>query len=529
MWLKRKCMETFNTATVRKLSLLRLLIAVFMFFALSSGVVYAVYQWRANRVNGPTDPWFASYVDVTATPMYAFENLGSTSHKDAILSFIVSMPGKPCMPSWGGAYTLYQASVSLDLDRRIARLQEQGGSVAVSFGGKLNQELADNCTNIQALYTAYQSVIDRYKIDTIDLDLEGSTLSNAAAMVRRAQAIYRLQSVRRAAGGKLAVWLTLPVTTQGLSQAGTNAVATMLSHGVDLAGVNIMTMDFGQSLVSGQSMISGAESAAIQSVRQLGILYQQAGIYLNNGTLWSKLGLTPMIGQNDDSKEVFTVSDAKALNAFALSHHVGRMSMWSANRDLTCGGNYVTLSIVSNSCSGVNEGAAGNFADLLGYGFKGSIELSAGLITKADTKPAYLNTPDNPATSPYPIWSANSAYLEGTKVVWHHNVYQAKWWTQGDLPDDPVLQSWQTPWELIGPVLPGEKPVPQATLPAGTYPDWSGTVTYNAGDRVLFNGVPYQAKWWNQGQSPAAASSNPGGSPWAPLTQSQINAITNKT
>lgn len=90
---------------------------------------------------------------------------------------------------------------------------------------------------------------------------------------------------------------------------------------------------------------------------------------------------------------------------------------------------------------------------------------------------------------------------------------------------NPVLQQWQTPWELIGPVLPGEKPIPQPTLPEGTYPNWSGTAIYNTGDRVLFNGVPYQAKWWNTGQSPAAATSNPDSSPWVPLTQEQINTI----
>jgi chitinase len=41
----------------------------------------------------------------------------------------------------------------------------------------------------------------------------------------------------------------------------------------------------------------------------------------------------------------------------------------------------------------------------------------------------------------------------------------------------------------------------------------------------LFGGVPYQAKWWNQGNSPAAASSNADDSPWAPMTQAQIEAI----
>jgi len=220
---------------------------------------------------------------------------------------------------------------------------------------------------------------------------------------------------------------------------------------------------------------------------------------------------------------VFTRDDAKALNQFARSHGISRMSMWSANRDITCGSNYVDTKVVSDSCSGVNEGKQ-TFAALLGAGFNGSLSLSAGTVTKAEASSS-AQAPDNPATSPYQIWSPSGAYLEGTKVVWHHNVYQAKWWTQGDTPDNPVLQSWQTPWELVGPVLPGEKPIAQPTLPPGTYPNWDGGTAYNTGTRVLFNGVPYQAKWWNQGQSPAAASSNADNSPWVPLTQAQVNTI----
>jgi chitinase len=132
---------------------------------------------------------------------------------------------------------------------------------------------------------------------------------------------------------------------------------------------------------------------------------------------------------------------------------------------------------------------------------------------------------DNPKTSPYPVWAEANSYLEGTKIVWHHNVYVAKWWTQGDIPDNPVLNSWQTPWQLVGPVLKGEKPIVEPTVPVGTYADWDGATVYNTGDRAIFDGVPYQAKWWTQGDSPAAASSNPDSSPWTPLTIVQINQI----
>jgi chitinase len=196
--------------------------------------------------------------------------------------------------------------------------------------------------------------------------------------------------------------------------------------------------------------------------------------------------------------------------------------MWSANRDRACGGNYVDVQLVSDSCSGVAQDKQA-FAVILSEGFEGTISQSAGVITKADAKKALK--PDDPATSPYQIWKETGAYLQGTKVVWKHNVYEAKWWTQGDVPDNPVLQTWETPWQLIGPVLPGEKPIKQVTLPAGTYPEWKGTDAYDTGQRVLFKGVPYQAKWWNKGESPAAASSSADTSPWVPLTQAQINEV----
>lgn len=508
---------------LRRLSPWRVLLAILILSGLVTGGVFGVKRWLAEQPETSHSPWFAAYVDVTATPTFAFDQMGATANRDAVLSFIVSLPSNPCNPSWGGAYTMDQARGSLDLDRRIARLQQQGGSVAISFGGLNNKELAVGCTNQAKLQAAYKSVVERYNINTIDLDLENSGLTDDQAGTRRAAAIARLQSERRAAGKQLAVWVTLPVSPQGLSEAGTNAVTQLLKAHVDLAGVNAMTMDYGSSLPEGQGMLSGSKSALLQTQRQLGILYERQGIHLNSATLWSKIGATPMIGQNDIAREVFTLSDAKGLNQFAHSRGVGRLSMWSANRDVTCGGNYVNLQVVSDSCSGVDQGKQ-TFAALLGEGFSGSLSLSAGVVT-TDDKASTIQEPDDPATSPYQIWSTNNAYLEGTKVVWHHNVYQAKWWTQGDVPDSPVLQSYETPWELIGPVLPGEKPIPQPTLPKGTYPEWSGTVSYDTGKRVLFKGVPYQAKWWNKGESPAAATADANSSPWAPLTQKQIDQI----
>ncbi|MEY9951030.1 chitinase [Leifsonia sp. EB34] len=505
----------------RRLSPLRVIgAALVAIVVVSAGAVGL--QWWSARASVDVKPWFASYVDVTATPKYAFENLGSTSTKDAVLSFIVSDQTKPCTPSWGGAYTMSEARGSLDLDRRIARLQQQGGDVAVSFGGQRNEELAVGCTDPTELKNAYASVVDRYKVGTIDLDLEGEGLVNADAAARRATAIHDLQQERRADDKSLAVWLTLPVSPTGLTVDGTNAVAAMLKAKVDLAGVNLMTMDYGTAKAAGTSMAAISETALTAAQKQLGVLYDRAGTHQSDPRLWAKIGATPMIGQNDDRGQVFGLADARTLNAWAVSTGLGRMSMWSANRDKTCGSNYVDTSVVSDACSGVNQGKA-TFAGLLSKGFDGRIALGEGAVTTAE--PTSAAATDDPAHSPYPIWAASNSYLKGTKVTWHHNVYQAKWWTKGDVPDNPVLNAWETPWDLVGPVLAGEAPIPQPTLPAGTYPVWSGETAYDKGARILFGGMPFEAKWWTKGDSPDAASANPDSSPWAPLTQDEIDTI----
>lgn len=506
----------------RRLSPWRLLLALAGLGGVVAASLFGYRAWSETIVaSGSADPWFAGYVDVTATPTFDLAAL-SGSAKNPVLGFVVASADDACTPSWGAVHSLDDAATSLDLDRRIALLRERGGDVEVSFGGQANDELASVCTDPAKLQAAYAAVIDRYDVSTIDLDVEGAQLTDAAAAARRATAVAALQAQARAAGRDLAVWLTLPVGPGGLDQGGTDQVAAMLAAGVDLSGVNAMTMNFGAGMPDGGTVLSAATSALSGLHRQLDALYRASGTRLSSATLWRKVGATPMIGQNDVAGEVLSLSDAAALNGFAQKNGVGRLSMWSLNRDRTCSANYVDTGVASDSCSGVDQGDA-TFADVLSAGFTGRPSASAGTVTTPEPVDTAALV-DDPATSPYPVWSPDGAYSAGTKIVWHHAVYRAKWWTQGDVPDDPVLQEWETPWVLIGPVLPGETPVPVPTLPPGTYPDWDGQTIYNAGDRVLFEGTPFEAKWWTQGDSPAAAAADSASSPWRALDVSKIQA-----
>ncbi|MDF9277962.1 glycosyl hydrolase family 18 protein [Arthrobacter sp. EH-1B-1] len=506
----------------RRLSPVRLTVLVAIVGTLVASTVVGWNRLEDVRAAANGGSWFAGYVDATATPFYPFEQPASEQGKSVVLSFIVADPAEDCRPSWGAAYSLDEAQSELDLDRRIARLIQDGGEVAVSFGGLINNELARTCTDVRQLTSAYRAVVERYNLTTIDLDIEGEDLADSEAAARRAEAVAALQEERRADGKPLNVWLTLPVAPSGLTLQGTDAVTTMLEGGVDLAGVNIMTMDYGGSREPGVSQLDASVAAARATHAQLGILYDRAGTSLGPQTLWKKIGLTPMIGQNDVPAEVFDLEAAAAFNAFALETGVGRMSMWSLNRDATCSDNYGNAKIVSDSCSGIEQDGT-LFADVLGAGFEGRAATLNSAPTTDEPTPELVV--DDPETSPYPIWSEEATYVLDDRVVWRGKVYSAKYWTSGDLPDNPVLQAAETPWTLIGPVLPGEKPVPVVTAPAGTYPGWDAEKTYEKGDRILFDGHVFEAKWWNRSDSPEAALQTSDASPWRKFSNDEVQDV----
>lgn len=509
----------------RRLSFVRVAILLAVVTALVYGGTSGWRHVQDTRVASNGEAWYAGYVDATVTPLHKFEQPSSAAAKDVVLSFIVADRADVCSPSWGAAYSLDSAAQDLDLDRRIARLRQREGSVVVSFGGAINSELSTVCTDPDDLLSAYRDVVDRYDLRTIDLDIEGPALSDLEGTTRRAVAMKALQDEREQAGKDLRVWLTLPVTPTGLTTDGKQTVSAMLDADVDLSGVNLMTMDYGGSRENDQSMLEASTDALTATHTQLGQIYARAGQDVGPATLWRRMGATPMIGQNDVPGEIFSLAAARGLSAFAQEKGLGRMSMWSLNRDRTCGENYPDVTIVSNSCSGVEQGSE-SFATLLRGTMTGRPDMTevAPVVTGGVGGREDADGPltDDPATSPYPIWDEEGTYVEGTRVVWHRNAYVAKWWTQGDVPDDPVVDEASSPWTLIGPVLPGETPVVLPTLPAGTYPTWEQDAAYRKGERVMLNATPFSAKWYTTGSRPDARATQEDPSPWRQLTDAEL-------
>jgi chitinase len=223
-----------------------------------------------------------------------------------------------------------------------------------------------------------------------------------------------------------------------------------------------------------------------------------------------------MIGQNDVAGERVSVSDASAVAHFASDHGMGRVSMWSLNRDAQCGVTFAVIGTHSNNCSGVAQAPLQFTKTFLQLG--GNARANAAAVTTPGLVPAATTaTADNPATSPYPIWQPTQAYRENYKVVWHQAVYIAKWYSEGQTPDAENVAPSASPWRLIGPVLATDRAPVIPKLPAGTYPAWSPTKVFTVGDRVLYQGLPYRAGWYTQGDLPGSSGQNGTQSPWTAL------------
>ncbi|MFE3607419.1 glycoside hydrolase family 18 protein [Streptomyces goshikiensis] len=265
---------------------------------------------------------FAPYVDTSLYPSYdLLDTAAKTGVKEFNLAFVTS--GGACSPLWGG-------TTALDADRvasQIAALRAKGGDVRVSFGGAAGSELGLVCTSADSLAAAYGKVVDTYGLTKVDFDIEGAALPDTAANTRRAQAIAQLQKSHPG----LDVSFTLPVMPEGLTQPGVDLMANARQNGVAISAVNIMAMDYGPAY-SGDMGGYAIQAATATQAQIKGVLG------LSDAAAWKAVAVTPMIGVNDVSSEVFTVQDATQLVEFARAKGLGWLGMWSGARDKQCPG-----------------------------------------------------------------------------------------------------------------------------------------------------------------------------------------------
>ena len=322
---------------------------------LAAGTAYtfsveALNQYGASQQSAPltvttatastatnTGPVFSPYVDMSLTPDENIVQMAKQAGLQNVTLAFVQSNGNGSI-GWGGVGSISDATFAngTTILSAVQGLQNEGVSVAVSFGGAAGIDPAAAATSAAALQAQYQSVINTYGVHSLDFDIEGAVVANSAATNLRNQALVGLE----AANPGLEITFTLPVLPTGLTSEGLNLLSSAESAGVSISRVNIMAMDYGSAVDNGGQMGLDAINAAQATEAQL----------VKLGLTTTTIGVVPMIGVNDTSSEVFTLADAQQLASYAATDaKITALSMWSLARDNGSGAGSTWASPTSSS------------------------------------------------------------------------------------------------------------------------------------------------------------------------------------
>lgn len=133
----------------------------------------------------------------------------------------------------------------------------------------------------------------------------------------------------------MGIWYTLPILPTGLTDDGLYVLNDAKAKGVNLAGVNVMAMDYGSSIcqsegTEGQNIHGKCATSAIENLfSQLKQIFTDK----SDEEINAMMGVTPMNGYNDVQGEVFYLSDANTVMDDAKDRDMGMIGMWSMMRD----------------------------------------------------------------------------------------------------------------------------------------------------------------------------------------------------
>jgi hypothetical protein len=281
--------------------------------------------------------FYAPYVDMGGWPVPDLLAISQTNGGGSLFTAAFMQATPDGRLAWAGLNALEPTATNDQaqaINRSIKALQDAGGDVMISLGGQAGTSLAQwgstHGMTAAQLAGAYAGVVDTYGITHLDFDIEGAAVAEPASIALHSQALKLLQQSKPA----VQIWYTLPVLPAGLTADGIKVVDSALKAGVNLAGVNVMAMDYGESAAptsgaAAKTMGAYAVQSAESTYGQLTKLYSGYGKTFGYG----QLGVTPMLGVNDVTTEVFTLADAQTVEDYARAKGLGMVGLWSVTRD----------------------------------------------------------------------------------------------------------------------------------------------------------------------------------------------------
>lgn len=431
---------------------------------------------------------------------------------------------------WGGYSILSEKKGSGDtqyqgIKKSINSIRDLGGDVTISFGGLNGTPFWETSQDVNVLTNTYLDIIKGYGLTRIDLDIEGGAQDKTKNIIN-AQAIKKVQ-----AETGVQVVLTLPVLPSGLTQVQLDVLEAYLSNGVDVSVVNVMAMCYGSSTLNpgenyGTASLRAVDSTALQ-VKDY--FKKFANIDLTLEQAYAKVGTTTSVGFEGSGHPVFTTDWTKLVVDHAIKNKIAMVSFWSMNRDAQLQTNsginapYEHTNIcktfgkdpivdpnkntppVLKGVSDKTIKVGTEFNPLTGITAEdkedGDLTTSIKVTGTVDTKKA------GKYTLTYSVTDSKKETVTATAIITvvsedidipsEKDTYDA---TKTYLAGDKVIYKgieYTAKWYTIG-NTPGTDPVwekAKTTNPDG-YIEYNASDIYNTGDLVLYQGKVYKALWW---------------------------------
>jgi hypothetical protein len=149
---------------------------------------------------------------------------------------------------------------------------------------------------------------------------------------------------------------------------------------------------------------------------------------VSSSAAYGMLGNTPMIGQNDSSGEIFSLSDASTVESYAAQKGISLLSFWSEGRD---NGGCPGQTSASSTCSGVSQNT-GQFTQTF-QAFSGGTSSTGSSSPTASASPTATSTGSS-GGSCAAAWSSSATYTSGNEVSYNGDNWTANQWNYNEVP-----------------------------------------------------------------------------------------------
>ena len=286
---------------------------------------------------------FGSYKDVTINMDWNVDQI-STMVTGTRVPVLTAMPAKQQVLTWAfasgecGSENWAGVTPAALVAQNVNEWTSAGKKYIISTGGQAGVFTCGSDANFEAFIQRYNSS----SLIGIDFDIEGGqsqdVINNLVARTKVAQANHpnlRFSFTLAVFGGNMA---------NDLGTLGTEVMSAIQAQGLTNYYINVMAMDYGSTTAGNCAVVNGSCDMAQSAINAA------TSVHNFYGVPYSHIEITPDIGQNDTSDEVFTLANVDTLSSWAKANGLGGIHFWSLDRDTpTCSGGASTCNGYSQS------------------------------------------------------------------------------------------------------------------------------------------------------------------------------------